>query len=221
MLLAAILLFFGDVAHAQACPHDMQEINDFCIDRYEAPNKEGEKPLIGRTALDAEKWCRVQGKELCTDVQWQSACEGRERRLYPYGGQYHPHVCNDDKIWRVPNWQLVAKYDPTNPQRTPEATAHINYLNQSEPAGIRPGCSTIDGVFDLTGNAAEWVRNTRRAASNADGKVYAHNIRGCYWAKCYGGAAPSCRFNNANHASAFRSYETGFRCCLKIFGEIL
>ena len=202
------------------CPPEMvlikREKSSYCVDRFEAPNRAGEKPFVARTALDGEAFCKSQGKELCSDVEWEQACQGMSKMPFPYGPEYKEGVCNDDKVWRSPIWPLVARYNPANPDSNPAARDHINYLNQSEISGKRAGCITDEGVFDLTGNVAEWVRNTRKIPSNADGSVSGHNIKGCYWAKCYKNNRPSCAFTNPNHASSFRSYETGFRCCRPI-----
>ncbi len=208
-----------DNKDAAACPDDMvlvkRENSSFCVDRFEAPNRQGEKPFVARTALEGEAYCKTQDKELCSDIEWEQACKGLRQTPFPYGPSYKEGVCNDDKVWRSPSWPLVARYNPANPDSNPAARDHINYLNQSEASGKRLGCVSDEGVFDLTGNVAEWVRNTRKIPSNADGVVNGHNIKGCYWSKCYQNNRPSCAFTNPNHASGFRSYETGFRCCRK------
>jgi len=200
-----------------SCPPEMIQINQddrsFCIDKFEAPNRPGERPFVARTALDGEAYCQTQGKELCSDVAWERACQGTQNTPFPYGPEYKEGVCNDDKVWRSPTWPLVARYNPVNPDANPAARNHVNYLNQSESSGKRTGCASDEGVFDLTGNAAEWVKNTRKIPSSVDGKINGHTIKGCFWSKCYKNDRPSCRFNNPNHASSFRSYETGFRCC--------
>jgi hypothetical protein len=198
------------------CPAGMIEIGKFCIDQYEAPNKKGEKPFVARNALEGEKWCKDQGKELCSDIQWQDACEGQAKNPFPYGKEYKKSQCNDDKQWRIVNWALVAGYNPENPNSTPQSKIHVDHLNQTEASENRAGCRTQEGVYDLTGNAAEWVRNERKRPSQANGTIYGHNIKGCFWSKCYKNANPSCAFTNSNHASSFRSYETGFRCCKKL-----
>jgi len=202
------------------CPDDMIRIErdnqSFCIDRFEAPNIQGAKPFTARTALEGQAWCEAQAKELCSDVMWEQTCQGEDLQPFPYGMQYRPGVCNDDKIWRVPNWSLIAKFDPANPEKNPDALKHVMQLNQSERSGERQQCQSQDGVFDLTGNVAEWVVNTKRRGSSTDGKINPFVMKGCYWSKCLHGKPPSCAFTNPNHAASFRSYEAGFRCCKKL-----
>lgn len=206
--------------YAQNCPSDMVMINNdsaasgFCIDKYEAPNIKGQKPFVARTAKEASKWCQDHGKVLCTDVMWESSCKGKQNRTYPYGNSYKQGTCNDDKKWKVVKWDLVNRYNPQRPESDIPAMLHVNSLNQSEVSGQRENCQSEDGVFDLTGNAAEWVVNTKKVPSGTNGKVYPYNMKGCYWAKCYKGINPSCGFTNPNHGETFRSYEAGFRCCL-------
>ena len=52
---------------AAPCPDDMVHVQDFCIDRYEAPNVFGEVPLVMYTFVESEAWCAQRGKRLCFD----------------------------------------------------------------------------------------------------------------------------------------------------------
>ena len=83
------------------------------------------------------------------------------------------------------------------------------HLYQADRSGARAECVTDEGVYDLTGNVAEWVRKT--APSPRPG--YEHVLKGCYWAGCYKEPNPSCAFTNRAHPGSFRTYEAGFRCC--------
>lgn len=198
LLLAAVSAQAG----VSACPADMAAFDGYCIDRYEAPNVRGEKPFAYTTSDDGEKWCAERGKRLCKESEWVGACRGAAGRRFPYGTSYARSTCNDDKTWRVPDWTLLAKYP------SPLAIAHAQSLYQGEPSGSRAGCGTPEGVFDLTGNVAEW---TRRSFANSTN--YSHVMKGCYWVGCYANSAPDCGFANNAHPGSFRSYEVGFRCC--------
>ncbi len=48
----------------------------FCIDKFEAPNRAGVKPLVGMLNIEAAYWCDMHGKRLCTQAEWQRACRG-------------------------------------------------------------------------------------------------------------------------------------------------
>ncbi len=186
-----------------ACPSDMVDTGSACIDRYEAPNVEGQVPFTLRTAYDGELWCADRGKRLCTEAEWVRACEGPEGRKYPYGEEHVQSVCNDDRAWITVHWDLLAKWP------SEAALEEGRRLFQGEPSGARAGCVSAEGVFDMTGNVAEWVR--RSDAQPHPG--YDHVLKGCYWAGCYHEPHPNCVFRNGAHPGTFRTYEAGFRCC--------
>jgi formylglycine-generating enzyme required for sulfatase activity len=187
---------------APSCPTDMVHVDTFCIDKYEAPNIAGQKPLAFQTAYDGDAWCKKRGKRLCSEAEWVRACQGATKLPYPYGATYKRSTCNDDKTWKAPNWTVLGTY-PSD-----ASLAEAARLYQGDPSGSRTGCASEDGVMDLTGNVAEWVTRSFPNANNYD-----HVMKGCYWSGCYGGTPPSCGFVNPAHPGGFRSYEAGFRCC--------
>jgi sulfatase modifying factor 1 len=187
------------------CAPDMVAIDGYCIDRYEAPDVRGEIPFALVTAYDGEAWCSERGKRLCTQDEWVRACRGPHGHRYPYGNEYREGVCNDDKDWIRVHWKALAKW-PGDP-----ALEEATRLFQADMSGARVECVSEEGVADLTGNVAEWVR--RSAPSGRTG--YDHVLKGCYWAGCYKDPHPSCEFTNAAHPGTFRTYEAGFRCCSK------
>jgi len=174
----------------------------YCIDRYEAPNEAGARPLAMQTALDGQRWCEARGKRLCTEAEWVGACRGAADRPYPYGSSYVRSRCVDDLAWRAPNWTTLGTWPSA------AAMAEAARLYQAQPSGARAGCVTDEGVVDLTGNVAEWVVRSFPNRTNYD-----HVLKGCYWSGCYGGTGPSCAFVNPAHPGGFRTYEAGFRCC--------
>jgi formylglycine-generating enzyme required for sulfatase activity len=180
----------------------MAALPGFCMDRYEAPNQPGGSPLAMQSALDGIAWCSARGKRLCTEAEWVRACEGPSNWPYPYGTTYHRGTCNDDKTWIAPDWTVLATWPSA------AAMAEAERLYQADPSGSRTGCVSDEGVYDLTGNVAEWVTRSFQHANDYD-----QVMKGCYWAGCYGGSPPSCSFTNPAHPGAFRSYEAGFRCC--------
>jgi hypothetical protein len=186
-----------------ACAEDMVSLPTFCIDRYEAPNRAGELPYALKTAEDGETWCAERDKRLCTEDEWTRACEGPHGRRYPYGNEYRRSVCNDDRPWLAVHWDLLAKW-PSD-----VAVDEANRLFQADRSGARAGCTSEEGVLDLTGNVAEWVRRSDVASRPG----YEHVLKGCYWAGCYHEPHPNCAFRNSAHPGSFRTYEAGFRCC--------
>jgi formylglycine-generating enzyme required for sulfatase activity len=187
------------------CPRDMAAVGAFCIDRYEAPNERGELPFALQTAYDGEAWCSERGKRLCSEDEWVRACQGPRARRYPYGDAYREDACNDDHDWIPVRWKALARWP--RDVALDEATR----LFQADMSGARAECVSEEGVYDLTGNVAEWVR--RSTPSPRTG--YDHVLKGCYWAGCFKEPHASCAFTNGVHPGTFRTYEAGFRCCSK------
>jgi formylglycine-generating enzyme required for sulfatase activity len=200
------------------CPTDMADVGVACIDRYEAPNREGETPLVMQNLPDAEAWCRERGKRLCAEEEWLRACRGPNGWPYPYGPTYQEHACNHDATYIAPSWKRLGKWP------SEEAKAEVARLNQAEPSGSRPRCVTPEGVFDLTGNVSEWVvrqhpnpRPHPEACLTPEQEKHRYLVKGCYWGKCYRVPhEPACDYVNCSHPEGFRSYEFGFRCCADV-----
>jgi sulfatase modifying factor 1 len=170
----------------------------FCVDRYEWPNKLGELPRTMASWVDAKVTCESAGKRLCADTEWTLACEGPERRPYPYGDGYtrDRSACNIDKRYVWPSPERVY-----NPETSAQELAR---LDQREPSGARASCVSPYGVHDMTGNVDEWVVNVSQF-----GQPYVSGLKGGYW----GPVRTRCRPMTTGHEQTFRYYETGFRCC--------
>jgi formylglycine-generating enzyme required for sulfatase activity len=128
------------------CPDDMTLVEGFgvlaCVDLHEASRGEadeavsapGARPWTVLTWDEAQAACEAAGKRLCTDVEWAKACEGPDSGSgvwpkYPYGVELEPGRCND-------------------------GTAGSGI----ERTGRMEACEGgYDGLFDMSGNAAEWV----------------------------------------------------------------
>ena len=204
------------------CPEDMVQMSEnTCMDRYEAPNREGALPLVMYSFDEAASWCAYRGKRLCYDDEWTLACAGPGGNSYPYGDQYQAGVCNDDKQWRTYNQDLLNLWPWSLDTDTVEsldqlldrvravssdaaqAADHVESLYQADPSGSHAGCVGGAGVFDLEGNVEEW---TRRRDGGED--QFHGNLKGRYWAE-----PRTCQSNVTVHGDAFRFYEIGFRCC--------
>jgi formylglycine-generating enzyme required for sulfatase activity len=188
--------------HRSGCPSGMVRVKDYCVDRFEAPNRKGAHPLAMQSANDAAAWCEAHHKRLCKEDEWIGACEGEDKRAYPYGNEHVDDRCNDGKDW------LEVHEDTLNKWPAPEAQKHAKDLYQGSRSGSKRKCVSQDGVFDMTGNLEEWVVRTREHAND-----YPYILAGCYWSGCYGGGKPTCHSTNNAHGPEFRFYETGFRCC--------
>jgi len=170
---------------------------DVCMDRYEWPNKKGTKPAVMDRFIDAEAKCKSIGKRLCSEFEWELACEGPHHLPWPYGHRQQPGWCHNDRRYRPHN---EAKLSSNDPRVRARETAR---LWQGLPAGSKPKCKSPFGVFDQIGNVEEWVTTSRPEWPHRS------SLKGGFWAKAWS----FCRGTNERHNPRFRFYEIGFRCC--------
>ena len=168
---------------------------DVCMDQYEAPNKKGADPFVMKSYRGGEKWCAERGKRMCSEEEWETACEGPETRPLSYGWAVDKKVCNSDKGWRSVDFDKFA-------QGGEIADAESKKLWQGTPSGRFVGCTSAFGIFDMQGNVEEWVTSRKK-------RSHPGSLMGGFWAKPWTG----CRGTNDAHEPTFVFYETGFRCC--------
>jgi formylglycine-generating enzyme len=170
----------------------------FCMDRYEWPNMVGALPRYMTSWYEAKASCEAIGKRLCSDTEWTLACEGEDRKPYPYGDGYErdQQACNIDKPYLWPHAELL--FDPKT------SSDELARLDQREASGSRTACVSPYGVHDMVGNVDEWVVNVSQ-----DGKPFLSGLKGGYW----GPVRTRCRPMTTAHNETFRYYQIGFRCC--------
>ena len=188
---------FDRASAVGSCPMPTQH-KRCCVDRYEWPNKAGTLPQYMASWTEAKASCEGIGKRLCSDTEWTLACEGPERKPYPYGDGYvrDDRACNIDKpyIWPHPEKIFESKTQD----------GELARLDQREPSGYRKSCVSPYGVHDMVGNVDEWVVNESQA-----GKPFRSGLKGGYW----GPVRTRCRPMTTAHDETFRYYQIGFRCC--------
>lgn len=167
----------------------------FCMDQYEAPNQAGARPIVMVDFFQAEAWCAQRSKRLCTEQEFETACEGPRLEPYFYGSRVDKKVCNSDKGWKQFDAAKLNAGGAT-------AKQEVKRLWQGTASGQKAACRTRDGVYDLLGNVEEWVRS--RSSRKWPGA-----LMGGFWAKPWTG----CRGTNDAHEPKFVFYQTGFRCC--------
>jgi formylglycine-generating enzyme len=170
----------------------------FCIDRYEYPNRAGAHPPVMVDWYDAAGACGAQGKRLCWESEWVSACEGPEKLPFPYGLKRDPAKCNIDNVWIDPS------LDKLYSKRPEVSGPELLRLDQSVPSGARQGCVSGFGVHDMTGNLDEWVN----AEAAHDTSLWA-GLKGGAW----GHVRNACRPMTVSHPPEFAYYFITFRCC--------
>ena len=61
---------------------------------FMAVSRRGVTPNGYLSGLDAERACKNAGKRLCKHDEWVIACQGQQRRQFPYGDSYQAGQCN-------------------------------------------------------------------------------------------------------------------------------
>ncbi len=167
-----------DTVRIVICPKGMitNEEGKFCIDKYEYPNTRKKTPTTSLNQKQAEKECAKKGKRLCKLEELELACtNGNDRFNYPYGKRYEEYNCN-----------------------TVDSKKTQNRIAWSGQYSL---CATKDGVFDMTGNVAEWAAET-------DGQ-YGYAVGG-WWQD--GRESASCgKYVKIKKNKGYG--HVGFRCC--------
>ncbi len=153
-------------------------LKSFCIDLYEWPNQAGKLPRVAVGFSEADASCKKLGKRLCSEDEWEKACKGPGELRFPYGNAFSADACNTQDAEKNPR-KLVA-------------------------AGAFASCKSGYGIFDLSGNAAEWT------ASAFEGAGGDRTVKG--------GSATRPDFDDRcasrrRLASAAHDINVGFRCC--------
>jgi hypothetical protein len=162
------------------CPDNMELVDigetKFCVDRYEWPNRKGQKPLSFVSVFGAMDSCFAAKKRLCTTEEWRLACGGPYSWEYTYGDAYESRACN-----------------------TRDTTVRAS--------GSFPECRGYLGVYDMSGNLAEWT-STKSAKNSAY-----YNVMGGYWES---GTQSTCGGARYSYYPQNKHNPVGFRCCASI-----
>lgn len=195
----------------------------FCIDVFEFPNKACELPMVWTQPPLAKKVCELQGKRLCSDIEWNMACRGDpnggDDQRYAYGDKLDLEICHTNLRHRQPCVVQNA------------GTTWKTCTTDTEPSGAYPKCRSRFGVFDQHGNVAEVMmrREADRVVTQLKGSAWFYvelakepgqpvpesttNKTGAY--------ADHCNFDPRWHVETLETamhvnYHLGFRCCKSI-----
>lgn len=116
----------------------------YYIDRFEAPNQQGEHSTVKITWDEAKAACEGAGKRLCSELEWERACRGPESFVYSYGDTFKPELCGAD----------IAN-DANKDRRS------------DHRAGSLSECKSGYGVFDMSGGPREWTASAGRRDASA------------------------------------------------------
>jgi formylglycine-generating enzyme required for sulfatase activity len=116
------------------CAAGLLAVGDSCVSILEFPGKQGLHPRGNLDWQGAIEACSSQGLRVCSESEWERACEGSERRRWPYGDVFDPEACF-----------LLS---------SPRDAGEVN----ARPSGSLTRCRTPEGIMDLSGNLWEWTR---------------------------------------------------------------
>lgn len=97
-------------------------------------------PMVQVTHMAAQRICEKRGGTLPSEIQWEAAARGRERRVYPWGAKL-PDCAG--VVFDRGSGGLCNGFPP-----------------QPVAVGTAAQDLTPDGVYDLGGNVMEWVRDS-------------------------------------------------------------
>lgn len=219
---------FLKVADAGPAPLDVCAWNGF---NPPPPSSPAALPVASVDWCDAWAYCASKGKRLCGSVdggsvslnpdlrsvstdEWQAACSNGVTTIYPYGNSFVSGRCSDCN----PKAGCA-------PDGIPEAGPDVNAPDVHNPAPAEVGafsdCLT-NGVYDLSGNVAEWEDSCAKSAPDDGGTRHPENdtcsARGGSFklpnAKI-GSACLACSAcsSGTTMARSRKSDDVGFRCC--------
>jgi len=170
----------------------------FCIDRYEYTPPGEKLPLNHQSFVLARKVCKTLGKRLCTEDEWNFACEGEEMLPYPYGFTREAK-CNQDQ-------DDLYEVKVINQKRK----RVLRDLRAS--SGTYSDCTSPFGVHDMVGNLDEPV--LREIARYSP--PFRNGLKGGWWMA----GRNRCRPATTAHDDYYSDIQVGVRCCSDVPGEV-
>lgn len=209
----------------EAGPVHTVKLDDFYIDKYEVTNSlykacvdaggcippqssefydnpnYAEFPVVNVDWYMAAAYCAWRGTALPTEAQWEKAARGTDERIYPWG---------NDISCKEANY-----FDNSIPQNCGDGLVKVGTYS----AGVSPY-----GVYEMAGNAIEWVADWYEGDVSINDRYYANSpssnpqgpatgdrkvIRGGSWRNIPFDLRTTTR--NWDYPSVFH-FTIGFRC---------
>ena len=210
----------GEYQNPTVCLSKQKISMHFCMDRYEWPNRFGQKPQDWMTYQSAKIATAAIGKRLCTAREWTLAAEGPNMHPVPYGDGYHRnnHICNFDRhysdVYELPEFKALGLkgidvFQAKSPNDKMSQALRLFLV----PSGSMPDCHSDYGVYDMAGNIDEEVFNEggTTCLTKSTGNCISGLKGGHVWH-----VRNASRPMTTVHGETFGWYETSTRGCLDI-----
>lgn len=146
----------------------------------------GRHPINCVMWAQADEYCRVKGKRLPGELEFEFAARGSDGRVYPWGDDppsaAHLNGCGKECV----EWRKAAGLSPVEPLYA-EDDGHVG----TAPVGSAQAGRTQAGLFDIVGNVFEWTADPFQPYPKSDGEA----------------APPSTGNNRVIRGGAFNSFE--------------
>jgi len=105
-----------------------------------ADGQKGRHPAVRVTWQQARDFCAAQGLRLPTEAEWEYAARGPKERKFPWGAKWRKGAMN------------YCDFGCTLP-----TTMEDDGFERTAPVGRFPAGKTPEGLYDMSGNVAEWT----------------------------------------------------------------
>lgn len=140
---------FNECLEAGKCRDCLKDKTcDYIGARYGFRYKKPKQPVTGVSWFTAREYCRFRGKRLPTEAEWEKAARGPDGNLYPWGNEIAD--CSRAIIQIGENDKTAIK------GCFPKHLEPKWHMHTAEVGSRAPG---VYGLYDMAGNAHEWVND--------------------------------------------------------------